>query len=184
MFEDELIQRSKQGDTDSFNALVEIYQRQVYNLCLRMLGNVHDAEDAAQGTFISAFRGIGKFRGGNFRAWLFRIAANACRDQMRLMRRRPTTSLDALTFELDWDSGAQSPEEYAISRELKAKVMKAIGALPADQRMAVILRDIMGLEYEEIAQATASSLGTVKSRLSRARAHLREHLEHDMELSA
>jgi len=182
MVEDELIQRSREGDLDCFNQLVERYQRQVYNLSLRMLGNPQAAEDATQDAFISAFKGISKFRGGSFRTWLFRIAANACRDQLRSLRRRPTTSLDALPLELEWDRHTPSPEEYALARELGEEIRRGLLALPADQRLAVILRDILGLDYEEIAQATASSLGTVKSRLSRGRARLRRHLEPYREL--
>jgi len=183
MEEEELVKCSKGGDLDCFNQLVERYQRQVYNLCLRMLGNTHDAEDVTQGAFISAFKGIGRFKGGNFKAWLFRIAANACRDQLRLLRRRPASSLDALPLDLELeDRRAISPEQYAINQELGEEIRRALASLPADQRLAVILRDIMGLDYEEIAQATASSLGTVKSRISRGRARLREHLKKHMEL--
>ena len=158
MEEDELIERSKRGDVDSFNRLVERYQREVYNLSLRMLGCTQAAEDATQDAFISAFKGIGKFRGGSFRAWLFRIAANACRDQLRLLRRRPTTSLDALPLELELDQHALSPEDYALSQELGEEIRRALSLLPTDQRQAVILRDILGLDYEEIARATGSSL--------------------------
>jgi len=182
MEEDELIQRAKQGDLDCFNRLVERYQREVYNLCLRMLGNTQAAEDATQDAFLSAFRGVGKFRGGSFRAWLCRIAANACRDQFRLQRRRPTTSLDTIPIELEFDQRAPSPEEYALRQELGEEINRALAALPPDQRLAVILRDVEGLDYEEIAQATASSLGTVKSRLSRGRARLRHHLGQYREL--
>ena len=183
MEENELIERSKRGDLDCFNQLVEKYQQQVYNLCLRMLGSTHDAEDVTQDAFISAFRGIDRFRGGNFRAWLFRIAANTCRDQLRLLRRRPTSSLDALPFDLELeDRRALSPEDYAINQELGEQIARALALLPADQRLAVILRDIMGLNYEEIAQATGSSLGTVKSRISRGRERLRHLLKKYVEL--
>ena len=183
MEENELIERSKQGDLDCFNQLVEKYQQQVYNICLRMLGNTHDAEDVTQIAFISAFKGIGRFKGGNFRAWLFRIAANGCRDQLRLLRRRPTSSLDALPLDLELeDRRAISPEQYAMNQELGEHIRHALAGLPADQRLAVILRDIMELDYEEIAKATASSLGTVKSRISRGRARLREHLKQSVEL--
>jgi len=182
MEEAELIQRAKQGDLDCFNRLVERYQREVYNLCLRMLGNAPAAEDATQDAFFSAFRGIGKFRGGSFRAWLFRIAANACRDQLRLLRRRPTTSLDTLPLELEFDQRTLSPEDDALRQELGEEIKRALAALPPDQRLAVILRDIEGLDYEEIAQATGSSLGTVKSRINRGRARLRDHLGQYREL--
>ena len=180
MEEDELIRRVKEGDLDSFNQLVETYQRAVYNLCLRMLGNAPAAEDATQDAFISAFRGINKLRGGNFKAWLFRIAANACRDQLRSLRRRPSTSLDDAP--LEFKSDQPSPEDYAMRQELGEEIKKAFITLPPDQRLAVILRDIEGLNYEEIAQVTGSSMGTVKSRINRGRKRLRHHLEKHREL--
>lgn len=182
MEEGELIERCRQGDLDCFNQLVERYQRGVYNLCLRMLGSAPAAEDATQDAFISAFRGISKFRGGSFKAWLFRIAANACRDQLRSLRRRPTTPLDALPLELEYDRHTPSPEDYAIRQELGEEIKRALAALPPDLRLAVILRDIVGLDYEEIAQAMNCSLGTVKSRLSRGRERLRHHLGRYREL--
>ena len=182
MEEGDLILRSKEGDLDAFNLLVEKYQRQVYNLALRMLGEVPAAEDATQEAFLSAFRGIGKFRGGSFRAWLFRIAANACRDQRRFWRRRPAISLDALVLEPEVDRDDQSPEAYAMRRELGSEIANALAALPTDQRLAVILYDIEGLSYEEIARVMNSSLGTVRSRLSRGRARLRLYLGQRMEL--
>ncbi len=111
MEEDDLILRSKEGDLDAFNRLVEKYQWQVYNLALRMLGKAPAAEDATQEALFSAFKGIGGFRGGNFRAWLLRITANACCDQMRFWRRRPVVSLDALGIEPEADRGTQSPED-------------------------------------------------------------------------
>ena len=174
MEEGDLILRSKEGDLDAFNRLVEKYQREVYNLALRMLGKAPAAEDATQEALISAFKGIGRFRGGNFRAWLLRIVANTCRDQMRSWRRRPVTSLDALVLEPEPDRDALSPEDFALRRELGEEIGKALSALPADQRLAVILYDIQGLSYEEVAQVMNSSLGTVKSRLSRGRARLRQ----------
>ena len=180
MEEDELIRCAKEGDIDSFNQLVETYQRAVYNLCLRMLGNTPAAEDATQDAFISAFRGINRLRGGNFKAWLFRIAANACRDQLRSLRRRPITSLDDAPFEFKSDQ--PSPEDYAMRQELGEEIRKAFTTLSPDQRLAVILRDIEGLDYEEIAQVTGSSLGTVKSRINRGRTRLRLHLEKHREL--
>lgn len=99
MEEQDLISRSQAGDVEAFNRLVEQYQRLVYNLALRMLGNGEAAEDATQNTFLSAYKGIGKFRGGNLKAWLLRIAANSCHDQLRVARRSRVTSLDALLLE-------------------------------------------------------------------------------------
>jgi len=175
MDESELIQRSKQGDLDSFNRLVELYQRQAYNLAWRMLGQVEAAEDATQDAFLSAWKGIRGFRQGNLRAWLLSIVANACKDQLRARRRRPAISTDELELEALPSSG-ESPEDYVLRRELAAEIQRGLATLPPDQRLAVILRDLQGLSYEEIAQATASSLGTVRSRLSRGRAHLRDYL--------
>lgn len=181
----ELISQSQAGDLDLFNQLVEKYQGQVYNLALRMLGNAEAAADATQDTFLSAYRAIGSFRGGNFRAWLLRIAANSCRDQLRAARRRPASSLDLI---LQSESPppladkAESPEDYALRRELGTAINDGLAFLPAEQRVVVILSDIQGLSYEDVAQATGSSLGTVKSRLSRGRERLRDYLLQQREL--
>lgn len=174
MGEAELIRRSQEGDLSAFNQLVETYQRGAYNIALRLLGNVDAAQDATQDAFLSAWRAIGKFRGGSFKAWLWRIVTNACRDQLRSLRRRPTTSLDALPIEPG--NAAHSPEDYASRLELGEEIQKGLASLPLDQRLAVILCDIQGLSYEEIAQVTRTSLGTVKSRISRGRAQLRDYL--------
>jgi len=183
MEEGDLILRSKEGDLESFNRLVEKYQRAVYNLALRMLGQASAADDATQEAFLSAFRGISKFRGGNFRAWLLRITANACRDQLRSLRRHPITSLDELVLDTEVDRDAQSPEDYALRRELGAEIMNALATLPSEQRLAVILYDIEGFSYEEIAQVMNCSLGTVRSRLSRGRGRLRHCLAQHVEPS-
>lgn len=185
MEEQDLISRSRVGDVEAFNRLVEQYQRLVYNLALRMLGNAAAAEDATQDTFLSAYKAIGKFRGGNFKAWLLRIAANSCHDQFRVARRSPVTSLDTLLLEseaLPVADTAESPEDYALRRELGGFLSEGLAHLPQDQRLVVVLSDIQGLSYEEIAQATGSSLGTVKSRLSRGRARLRDFLLQRKEL--
>lgn len=177
MEEQELISRSQASDIEAFNQLVERYQRLVYNLALRMLGNAETAEDAAQDTFLSAYKAIGKFRGGSFKAWILRIAANVCHDKMRAARRARVASLDDLMEELgDFiaDNDAESPEDYTLRRELGRFINEGLTHLPEDQRLVVILCDIQGLSYEEISEATNSSLGTVKSRLNRGRARLRD----------
>ena len=185
MDEPDLIARSQEGDLDSFNQLVEMYQGQVYNLALRMLGSGAAAEDAAQEAFISAFQHVKSFRGGSFKAWLFRIATNACYDQMRSAKRRRSTSLEGM-LERDPsrepESGGESPEAAALRAELSRELTNAFNILRADQRAVLILSDVEGLSYEEIAQATGASLGTVKSRLSRARSHLRDHFTKHGEL--
>jgi RNA polymerase sigma-70 factor (ECF subfamily) len=174
--ESQLIERSKSGDLDSFNTLVESYQRVVYNLALRMLGERQAAEDASQDAFLAAWRGIDRFRGGSFKAWLLRITSNTCRDQMRKLRRNPTSSLEAMPCEPETPPSTESPEEYVLRRELGEQIQRGLDNLPADQRLAVILCDMQGLTYEEIAKVMDCSLGTVRSRLSRGRARLRDYL--------
>jgi RNA polymerase sigma-70 factor (ECF subfamily) len=181
--EQRLIAQAQRGDVESFNALVRLYEGRVYNLSYRMLGDPDSAADAAQEAFLNAFRNIRSFRGGSFRSWLLRIATNACYDLLRARQRRPSTSLDAAP-EDDGDASplqiadtAESPDEFALRRELAAAIQQALGALPEEQRVIVILCDIEGLPYEEIAQITGANLGTVKSRLSRGRARLRDALQ-------
>ena len=179
MDEQELVSRSKSGDVEAFNLLVEQYQRLVYNLALRMLGNSEAAEDASQDAFISAYKAIGKFRGGSFKSWVLRIAANSCRDKLRVARRYRIISLDTLLLETDdlpQDNNTESPEDYALRRELGRFLNEGLAHLPEDQRLVVILSDVQGLRYEEVAQVTGSSLGTVKSRLNRGRTRLRDFL--------
>ncbi|MEX0799983.1 MAG: sigma-70 family RNA polymerase sigma factor [Dehalococcoidia bacterium] len=175
-----LIERSRSGDLDAFNSLVLSHQRQVYNLCLRMLGAPQPAEDATQDTFVAAFRAVARFRQGSFRAWLLRIAANACYDELRRRRSRPQVPLqprgDDERPATEAAATDEPPEQRAERRELSAAIEAALAALPADQRLAIILRDVQGFAYEEIAQATGASLGTVKSRIARGRAALRDYL--------
>ena len=176
--EGQLVRSSRKGDLDAFNTLVQAYQRQVYNLCLRMLGSVA-AEDAAQEAFITAYRCLGNFRGGSFRAWLLRIAANICCDELRRRRSRPAASLEAALeagSPADVSSHLPGPEEEALRRELGRHLQQGLAVLPAEQRLAIILRDIHGLSYEELTEALACSLGTVKSRIARGRARMRQYL--------
>jgi RNA polymerase sigma-70 factor (ECF subfamily) len=182
-YEEKLIQQSKDGDLDSFNELVERYQKQVYNLALRMLGNRQDAEDASQEIFILAWKAIRSFKGGIFRAWLFRIAAHSCTDELRRRRRRQVDSLDALFSEYNpLPSSDESPEDHLLREELSELISQHLLCLAEEQRLVVTLADLQGFSYEEIAQITNTSLGTVKSRLSRGRANLRDLLLKDREL--
>lgn len=178
--EADLVRRAQSGDLDAFNALVDAHQRVAYNLCLRMLGNPAAAEDATQDAFLSAFRNIASFRGGSFRPWLMRIASNACTDELRRRHRRPAISLDAPAAgseePIDVADTAAGPEAEALRSEQQDIVQAALLRLPADQRMAVVLCDIQGFAYEEIAQAMRTSVGTVKSRIARGREKLRREL--------
>jgi RNA polymerase sigma-70 factor (ECF subfamily) len=175
--EKELVRRSKRGDLDAFNELVETHQRAVFNLCLRMIGNSAEAEDATQDAFVAAFRNIATVRGPNFRSWVMRIAANCSTDRLRKRSRRPALSLDAAPSPhepaLDVADPAPGPEDAVLRSDEAARVQAALARLPSDQRLAVILCDMQGFSYDEIAATMRCSLGTVKSRIARGRDKLR-----------
>jgi RNA polymerase sigma-70 factor (ECF subfamily) len=182
--ETHLVERARSGDLNAFNQLVDLHQRLVFNLCLRMLGSSAPAEDATQDAFIAAWRNIDAFRGASFRAWLMRIAANACTDELRRRGRRPALSLDAPTAAGDTARGeppdlpdrAPGPEDAALRVEQRRRIQAALLQLPDDQRLAVVLCDVQGFAYEEIAEAMRTSVGTVKSRIARGREKLRRLL--------
>jgi RNA polymerase sigma factor (sigma-70 family) len=186
MNEQQLIAGAQQGDIRAFNELVVAYQDTVYNLAYRIMGDADCAGDATQDAFVSAFRAIRGFRGGSFKAWLLRIVTNACYDQLRVKQRRPTESLDDSLVDPDHDTalidGSETPEEIALRFELGSAIQAGLQTLPDDQRIALVLSDIEGMHYEEIASVTNASLGTVKSRLSRARSKLRDYLQQQQEL--
>jgi RNA polymerase sigma factor (sigma-70 family) len=184
MDEEQLLQQSKEGHLGAFNALVEFHQVPVYNLAHRMLNDRGAAEDVTQDTFVSAFRNLNSFRSGNFRAWLMRIAANACRDYLRSARVRRNVSLDNLEAgqEFVLPAGSESLEASAMRRELSEGIQKGLDLLASDQRLAIILVDIQGLSYDETAQIVRAPIGTVKSRLSRARMAMRDYLLSNREL--
>jgi RNA polymerase sigma factor (sigma-70 family) len=170
----ELVRDSQNGDLDSFNGLVLRYQKMAYNLAFRMLGDTQSAEDATQEAFFSAWRNIRRFRGGSFKAWVLQITANACRDQLRRVKRRPVVPLETLPYDPPAVT-TESPEDYAIRKDMGEHVQRGLTTLSHEQRMAVILCDIQGLTYEEVAEVMECSLGTVKSRLSRGRTQLRDY---------
>jgi RNA polymerase sigma-70 factor (ECF subfamily) len=189
-----LIARSQSGDVNAFNQLVLHYQQTVYNVILRMLGDRDTAADVAQETFIAAYRAIQSFRGGSsFRAWLLRIATNQACDHWRRTNRHPVDSLDSIMDEgelhgiglpgtLVTTEQAANPEEFLLNQELQVLIQKGLQELPLDQRVAVVLCDVQGLSYEEIAASTQTSLGTVRSRIARGRARLRNYLYKHREL--
>ena len=186
------LRAAQRGGVEAFNRLVEHYQRQVYNVCYRTLGNTEDAADATQEAFLGAYRGLASFRGApdGFRPWLLRIAVNACYDQLRRRKRRPAESLEGLGRDADADAHlaerlsdpAPTPEQQALTRETARGIEAALARLSPDQRLTVVLCDVQGLSYDEAAQVMAVELGTVKSRLSRARAQLRDLLQRAGEL--
>lgn len=176
-----LVQRARAGEVAAFNQLVLQHQDAAYSLALRFLGSPPAAEDVTQEAFIRAYRGIAKFEGERFRAWLLSIVANAARDELRRQRRRPQRSLDAARDDpdqpaLDPPDSGPSPETSALTGELRGQLEAALRELPEDWRMVVLLSDVHGLAYDEIAAATGVPVGTVKSRLSRARGRLRDLL--------
>jgi RNA polymerase sigma factor (sigma-70 family) len=181
-YEDKLIESARSGDVQAFNRLVEIYQDSVYHTAYRILNNSDAAADTAQDSFISAYRHLGAFRGGSFKAWLLRIVTNSCYDFLRARKRRPAQSLeDMLDADQDREppdfvNGRESPEAHAVRAELNRVLQDGISHLPEDQRIVLVLADVQGLSYEEIAAATGANLGTVKSRLNRARLRLRDWL--------
>ncbi|MDP9375597.1 MAG: sigma-70 family RNA polymerase sigma factor [Chloroflexota bacterium] len=178
--EERLVVEAQRGSIDAFNRLVRLYERQVYNVALRTVGHPDQAEDVTQDTFLLAYKSLHQFRGGIFRAWLLRIATNRCYDELRRRQRRPAGSFDELSFEprTQWSTlpTAEEPHERAERLELSGLLEAALRQLPDDQRVVVVLSDIQGYSYDEIAAATGVSLGTIKSRLSRGRGRLREIL--------
>jgi RNA polymerase sigma-70 factor (ECF subfamily) len=183
MDEPALIQTAQRGDLDSFNTLVLHYQDSVFNTALRILGDEDLAADAAQEAFISAFRSINTFRGGSFKAWLLRTVTNACYDELRRQKRRPTTPLEPETNdgeEVDsprWLADPNlTPDQQFEADELEHAIQHCLDMLPAEFRSVVVLADIQGMDYAEVATAARVPLGTIKSRLARARLRLRECL--------
>jgi RNA polymerase sigma-70 factor (ECF subfamily) len=186
MDEVQAIQAAQNGDLAAFNRLVMAYQGMAYNVAYRIVGDADAAADACQEAFLSAFKGIQKFRGGSFKSWLLRIVTNACYDQLRYRGRRPANSLEDVAENPDYSpklvNGRERPEEHALRQELSGVIQAGIKTLPPDQRTVLVLSDIQGFAYQEIADITGISLGTVKSRLSRARTKLRDYLREYQEL--
>jgi RNA polymerase sigma-70 factor (ECF subfamily) len=184
-----LIQAARGGDLDSFNRLVLAYQDLVYNQAFRMIGEEESADDATQNAFISAYNHLGSFRGGSFKAWLLRIVTNACYDELRRRKRRPTIPLEPLDDageEVESPSWivdpADRPEEQVLRIELQNAIQHCLDKLPDDFRSAVVMVDVQGLDYSEAADSIGTPIGTIKSRLARARLRLRDCLNGFAEL--
>jgi RNA polymerase sigma-70 factor (ECF subfamily) len=189
MDEPALIQAAQHGDLDAFNTLVLHYQDALFNTALRILGDDDLAADATQDAFLSAFKNLNSYRGGSFKAWLHRTVTNLCYDELRRKKRRPTTPIEP-----DSDDGNEmdtphwladphlTPEQQAEADELEHAIQHCLDALPVEFRTAVVLADLQGLDYTEVAAAIRAPLGTIKSRLARARVRLRECLQGFAEL--
>jgi RNA polymerase sigma-70 factor (ECF subfamily) len=179
-----LIQEAQKGDLDAFNRLVLAYQDQVYNQAYRIIGEAEAAEDAAQEAFISAYNHLNSYRGGSFRAWLLRIVTNSCYDELRRRQRRPTAPLEPID-----DAGeeiespawmvdpADGPEDQMERAEIRHAIQHCLEGLNVEFRAVVVLVDVQGMDYVEAAQAIGKPLGTVKSRLARARVRLQDCLK-------
>lgn len=189
MDEAALIQEAKGGNLDAFNSLVLTYQDAVYNQAYRVIGDYDSAADASQNAFISAYRNLRSYRGGSFRAWLLRIVTNACYDELRRRQRRPTTPLEPLDADYDevespqWlaDPG-ESPEDRVARTELANAIQSCLNELDVDFKTVVVLVDVQGMNYAEAAATIGKPLGTIKSRLARARLRLQKCLQGFREL--
>ena len=189
MDEQALIKDALDGDLDAFNTLVLHYQDMVYNVAYRVIGE-HDASgDATQEAFISAYQKLDQYRGGSFKACLLRIVTNACYDELRRRQRQPVTSLkpeldDGETLENPYwiEDDAPNPEEQTEEAELQKAIQHCINELDDKFRAVLVLVDVEGLDYETAAEAVDTPLGTVKSRLARARDRVQECLQGFWEL--
>jgi RNA polymerase sigma-70 factor (ECF subfamily) len=179
-----VIAHAAAGDRTAFARLMEHYQSACYGLAFRLLGDPDQAADATQDAFVHAYRAMASYRGGVFRSWLLRITANASYDILRRAQRRPSTPLpdaEEGAPELP-DLAAVNPVVEATRSELYRHLERALAMLPVDQRTAVVLCDVYGMDYNEVASMTRSALGTVKSRIHRGRLRLRELLVEHREL--
>ncbi len=181
-----LIKKAQKGDHQAFEELMEEYFKKIYNIAFRMTNNPDDAADMTQEIMIKLFRNIGSFKGDSkFSTWVYRVATNTCLDELKKIRRHSHTSLNAeldtgeseVTF--DVEDTAPTPEQHAEKAELKKIVAAAVEKLSPDHKAVIILRDIKGFSYDEIARILKCSEGTVKSRISRARAQLKSIIEKD-----
>lgn len=171
-----LVKKAQDGDLRSFEQLIEQYQAKIFNIALGIMGSPHDAEDAAQNAVIKIYRAIGDFKfQSKFSTWVYRITVNVCMDEVRKKKRSKTVSNEEIGEDV-FDQSAVSPETDALKSEEKEEIKKAIASLKQDHQKMIVLRDINGFSYEEIAKITHLSVGTVKSRINRARAHLKDAL--------
>ena len=190
MDETALIYAARKGDLNSFNRLVLAYQDMIYNQAFRMMGEQETAEDAAQDAFIIAFRKLGTYRGGSFKAWLLRIVTNLCYDELRRRKRRPTTPLGTLwtmtmkrlSHRVGFPIPANHRKRLPNGMSYRKHLESCLRELSPEFRTIVTLVDLQGLDYSEAAQVVRRPLGTVKSRLARARLNLRNCLKGFWEL--
>ncbi len=176
---------AQKGDLESFNHLVLAYQDRIFSLAFHILGDADLADDIAQNTFLAAYHNLPQFRNGSFQSWLFRIATNACYDELRRQKRHPALSLDAeeqeeerLILPNEFPGVSISPEKAYEKLEIEQSIQKALNQLVAEQRAVVVLVDLQGHNYQEAAEVLGIPVGTVKSRIARGRMQL-SHLLKD-----
>lgn len=175
-----LIAQATAGDLAAFNQLVLLYQNLAYSVAYRTLQDEATAADVVQESFIKAFRSIGTFQGGSFKSWIIRIVANTCYDLLRSQQRKATDSLDDLVEQEEYsphlEDPSADPHTHVERMELSELIERSFAALPPEQRLVLTLCDVHGYSYEEIAEMTGTPIGTVKSRLNRARTRVRDLL--------
>lgn len=189
MEESLLIEKAADGDLDAFNQLVLTYQELAFNLAYRIMADEAAAADATQDAVISMYRKLNSYRGGSFKAWFLRIVTNACYDELRKQKRRPTVALEPETEEGDlMDSpewiADKSPglEEAMMNSQLEKAIQDCLNNLNEKHRVVMVMVDVSGEDYETVAEVIQSPVGTVKSRLSRARLKMQECLQSAKEL--
>lgn len=189
MDEQALIQDALEGELDAFNTLVLHYQDMAYNVAYRIMGEHGAADDATQEAFITAYQKLEQYRGGSFKAWLLRIVTNNCYDELRRRQRQPVTPLkpelsDGETLENPYwiEDETATPEEETEQTELQQAIQQCINELDNKFRIVLVLVDVEGLDYESAAQAAGTPIGTVKSRLARARERVQDCLQSFWEL--
>lgn len=189
MDEQALIQDALDGNLDAFNGIVLHYQDMAYNVAYRIMGEHDAAGDATQEAFISAYQKLEQYRGGSFKAWLLRIVTNSCYDELRRRQRQPVTPLkpemddgEVLEDPFWIEDNEATPEEQTEEAELQAAIQKCIKALDDKFRIAIVLVDVEGLDYATAAEAAGVPIGTIKSRLARARERVQQCLQGVWEL--
>jgi RNA polymerase sigma-70 factor (ECF subfamily) len=177
--EKDLVRAAQKGDLDVFNQLVLLYQERIFSLAYRILGNEDLAEDITQNTFLKAYLNLSHFHNGSFRSWLYQVAVNACIDELRKYKKHPELPLgydesedERLLPPYELTDSRMQPEKEHDRRELERAVQRALDRLDPDQRAVVVLVDLQDFDYQEAARVLRVPLGTVKSRLARARMRL------------
>jgi RNA polymerase sigma-70 factor (ECF subfamily) len=185
-----LVKSALAGELDAFNRLVLAYQDLAFNVAFRILGDEDQASDATQNAFLSAYKNLRSFRGGSFKAWVLRMVTNSCYDELRHKQRHPALSLDPKSDddsdEMDSNewlaSDEPSPETTLEQAEVEHALQHCLEHLSVEFRTVVVLVDVQGMDYEEVSHSLGKPLGTVKSRLARARLHMRDCLHQFQEL--